>query len=137
MREVNLAGLDLNLLPALEALLRRRNVTHAAAEVGRPVVFNVASTDVLHSFTLPNFRNKVDAVPGYTTYTWFKAKGPALYHGNCAQLCGRQHAFMTALVDVVSPAAYQVWLQRQSKLISTANSQVTQLRSYLMRTGNL
>jgi heme/copper-type cytochrome/quinol oxidase subunit 2 len=44
---------------------------------------------------------------------------------------------MTALVQVVSPADYLAWLQRQSQLIQTANSQVTQLRSYLMRTGNL
>jgi heme/copper-type cytochrome/quinol oxidase subunit 2 len=44
---------------------------------------------------------------------------------------------MTALVDVVSPAQYQAWLARQKQLIQTANSQVTQLRSYLQRTGNL
>jgi hypothetical protein len=44
---------------------------------------------------------------------------------------------MTALVQVVSPAAYQAWLQRQARLIQTANAQVTQLRSYLMATGNL
>jgi cytochrome c oxidase subunit 2 len=104
---------------------------------GTTVVLSISSIDVIHSWWVPSLGGKVDAVPGYTTYTWFKAKGPALYHGQCAQLCGRQHAFMTALVDVVSPAEYQVWLQRQSKLINTANSQVTQLRSYLTRTGNL
>jgi cytochrome c oxidase subunit II len=100
-------------------------------------VISITSVDVIHSWWVPSLGGKVDAVPGYTTYTWFKAKGPALYHGQCAQLCGRQHAFMTALVDVVSPAAYQAWLTRQSQLIQTANSQVTQLRSYLTRTGNL
>jgi cytochrome c oxidase subunit II len=104
---------------------------------GTTVVLSISSIDVIHSWWVPSLGGKVDAVPGYTTYTWFKAKGPALYHGQCAQLCGRQHAFMTALVDVVSPAAYQAWLARQSKLIQTANSQVTQLRSYLTRTGNL
>jgi len=104
---------------------------------GTVVVLSITSIDVIHSWWVPSLGGKVDAVPGYTTYTWFKPKGPALYHGNCAQLCGRQHAFMTALVDVVSPAQYQAWLQRQSNLISTANSQVTQLRSYLTRTGNL
>jgi cytochrome c oxidase subunit II len=104
---------------------------------GTVVVLQISSIDVIHSWWVPSLGGKVDAVPGYTTYTWFKAKGPALYHGNCAQLCGRQHAFMTALVDVVSPSQYQAWLQRQAKLISNANSQVTQLRSYLMRTGNL
>jgi cytochrome c oxidase subunit II len=104
---------------------------------GTVVVLSISSIDVIHSWWVPSLGGKVDAVPGYTTYTWFKSKGPALYHGQCAQLCGRQHAFMTALVDVVSPAEYQAWLQRQAKLISTANSQVTQLRSYLTATGNL
>ncbi len=105
---------------------------------GTVVVLSITAIDVIHSWWVPSLGGKVDAVPGYTTYTWFKAPKPgALFHGQCAQLCGRQHAFMTALVQVVSPAAYQAWLQRQSKLILKANSQVTQLRSYLMRTGNL
>jgi cytochrome c oxidase subunit II len=104
---------------------------------GTTVVLSITAIDVIHSWWVPSLGGKVDAVPGYTTYTWFKARGPALYHGQCAQLCGRQHATMTALVDVVSPAQYQAWLTRQKQLIQTANSQVTQLRSYLMRTGNL
>jgi cytochrome c oxidase subunit II len=104
---------------------------------GTTVVLSISSIDVIHSWWVPSLGGKVDAVPGYTTYTWFKAVGPALYHGQCAQLCGRQHAFMTALVDVVSPAQYRAWLTRQSKLIQTANSQVTVLRQYLTRTGNL
>jgi len=101
------------------------------------VVLSITSVDVIHSWWVPSLGGKVDAVPGYTTYTWFKAKGPALYHGQCAQLCGRQHAFMTALVDVVSPSQYQTWLTQQRQKIQTANSQVTQLRSYLTKTGNL
>ena len=105
---------------------------------GVVVVLSISSIDVIHSWWVPSLGGKVDAVPGYTTFTWFKApKAGALFHGQCAQLCGRQHAFMTALVQVVSPSDYQAWLARQSNLISTANSQVTQLRSYLMRTGNL
>jgi cytochrome c oxidase subunit 2 len=101
------------------------------------VVLSITSVDVIHSWWVPSLGGKVDAVPGYTTYTWFKARGPALYHGNCAQLCGRQHAFMTALVNVVSPGQYQSWIAQQKQAIQTANSQVTQLRSYLMSNGNL
>ena len=104
---------------------------------GTVVVLSITAIDVIHSWWIPSLGGKVDAVPGYTTYTWFKARGPALYHGQCAQLCGRQHAFMTAQVRVVSPAAYQAWLTRQKQLIQEANSQVTLLRSYLQRTGNL
>jgi cytochrome c oxidase subunit II len=105
---------------------------------GVTVVLSITASDVIHSWWIPSLGGKVDAVPGYTTYTWFKAPKPdALFHGQCAQLCGRQHATMTAQVRVVTPAQYQVWLTRQKQLIQTANSQVTQLRSYLMRTGNL
>ena len=100
-----------------------------------------ANTVVVLSIT--SIGGKVDAVPGYTTYTWFMAPKastpghPVIFHGQCSQLCGRQHAAMTAHVQVVSPSAYQTWLTRQQRLIQTANSQVTLLRAYLMRTGNL
>jgi len=105
---------------------------------GTTVVLSITAIDVIHSWWVPSLGGKVDAVPGYTTYAWFKApKAGALFHGQCAQLCGRQHATMTALVQVVTPAQYRAWLARQKQLIQTANSQVTQLRSYLMRTGNL
>jgi cytochrome c oxidase subunit II len=105
--------------------------------VGVTVVLSITSVDVIHSWWVPSLGGKVDAVPGYTTYTWFQARGPALYHGNCAQLCGRQHAFMTALVDAIPASQYQAWLTRQANLIQTANSQVTKLRAYLTKTGNL
>jgi cytochrome c oxidase subunit II len=104
---------------------------------GVTVVLSITSVDVIHSWWVPSLGGKVDAVPGNVTYTWFQARGPALYHGQCAQLCGRQHAFMTALVNVVSPSQYTAWLAKQKHAIATANSQVTQLRSYLTRTGNL
>src|SRR5436309_43288 len=82
------------------------------------VVLAIQSTDVIHSWWVPSLGGKVDAVPGYTTYAWFKApKANVLYHGQCAQLCGRQHAYMTALVKVVTPAQYQQWLSRQQQTI--------------------
>ncbi len=60
-----------------------------------------------------------------------------LYHGQCAQLCGRQHAFMTALVKVVSPQQYTAWITQQSKLINEQNDQVAQLRRDLIKQGIL
>jgi cytochrome c oxidase subunit II len=102
------------------------------------VILDIQSTDVIHSWWVPSLGGKVDAVPGYTTYTWFKAsKVGALYHGQCAQLCGRQHAFMIAQVKVLSPGAYQQWLTTQAQLISNANKQVTQLRQSLIASGNV
>ena len=104
---------------------------------GVTVVLSITSVDVIHSWWVPSLGGKVDAVPGYTTYTWFQARGPALYHGNCAQLCGRQHAFMTALVDAMPPSQYQAKIAQLKQDIQKANSQVTVLRAYLMKTGNL
>jgi cytochrome c oxidase subunit 2 len=107
------------------------------------IVLDIQSTDVIHSWWVPSLGGKVDAVPGYTTYTWFKApkagtpEHPVIYHGQCAQLCGRDHAAMTAQVQVVTPAAYTAWLSRQSDLISKANAQVTQLRAILTVQGVL
>ncbi len=102
------------------------------------VVLVIQSTDVIHSWWVPSLGGKVDAVPGYTTYTWFKAPHPgALYHGQCAQLCGREHYAMTSQVRVVTPAQYTEWLQQQSGAIAAANAQVTQLRQILTANGNL
>ena len=102
------------------------------------IVLNIQSTDVIHSWWVPSLGGKVDAVPGYTTYTWFKVPGPnRLYHGQCAQLCGRQHAAMTAFVKVLSPADYETWLTQQAQAIQAANTQVTQLRLELTQSGNL
>jgi cytochrome c oxidase subunit 2 len=102
------------------------------------VVLVIQATDVIHDWWVPSLGGKVDAVPGYTTYTWFKAPHPgSVYTGHCAQLCGRQHAAMLARVKVVTPDQYQQWISQQSSMIAAANSQVTQLRQILTANGNL
>jgi cytochrome c oxidase subunit II len=101
------------------------------------VVLHIQSTDVIHSWWVPSLGGKVDAVPGYTTYTWFKALHTGKFRGQCAQLCGTNHASMIAYVKVVTPAQYQAWLQRQGQLITAANSQVIQLRQILTSEGDL
>ncbi len=107
------------------------------APTNTTVVLVIQSTDVIHSWWIPSLGGKVDAVPGYTTYTWFKSPKNALYHGQCAQLCGRNHAAMIGLVHVMDPAAYQAKLQQLSTEISQQNAQVTQLRHILQQSGNL
>jgi cytochrome c oxidase subunit 2 len=105
---------------------------------GVTVKLLIQSSDVIHSWWIPALGGKVDAVPGFTTYTWFKAlHANELYHGQCAQLCGRQHAFMTALVKVVTPKQYTSWLSQQSSLITQQNDQVAQIRAYLVKQGTL
>jgi cytochrome c oxidase subunit 2 len=105
--------------------------------VGTTVVLVIQSTDVIHSWWVPSLGGKVDAVPGYTTYTWFKALHTGRFRGQCAQLCGTQHAAMTAFVHVIPADQYQSWLNTQSAEISAANAQVTQLRQILTTNGNL
>ncbi|HEY3726458.1 MAG TPA: cytochrome c oxidase subunit II [Solirubrobacteraceae bacterium] len=101
------------------------------------IVLKIQSTDVIHSWWVPSLGGKVDAVPGFTTFTWFKALHTGLFHGQCAQLCGTNHAAMTALVKVVTPAEYQAWLKQQGQLITQANDQVAQLRTILTQQGQL
>jgi cytochrome c oxidase subunit II len=101
------------------------------------VVLVIQSIDVIHSWWVPSLGGKVDAVPGYTTYTWFNATHTGLFHGQCAQLCGRQHAYMTALVKVVQRGQYQSWLKQQASAINNANNQVSQLRQMLTAQGQL
>jgi cytochrome c oxidase subunit 2 len=101
------------------------------------VVLAIQSTDVIHSWWVPSLGGKVDAVPGYTTYTWFKALHTGTFRGQCAQLCGTGHAAMIAYVKVVTPAQYTAWLARQKQLISAQNSQVGRLRLVLTASNQL
>jgi cytochrome c oxidase subunit 2 len=105
---------------------------------GVTVSLVIQSSDVTHSWWVPQLGGKVDAVPGYTTYTWFKPlHSGETYRGQCAQLCGRQHAFMTALVKVVTPNQYRHYLTTLSSEITQQNDLVGQLRQELIRNGDL
>ncbi len=93
------------------------------APVGVTVRLDIQSVDVAHSWWIPKLGGKFDAVPGYTNTTWFRLKAPGVYRGQCAELCGRNHADMTATVRGLAPAAYQRWLARQQRLISAARQE--------------
>lgn len=102
------------------------------------VVLDIEATDVIHSWWIPKLGGKFDAVPGYKNYTWFKApKAGETYLGQCAELCGRNHADMTARVRVVTPAEYIAWLGQQRRDIAAADREVQQLRDQLTRDGDL
>ncbi len=102
------------------------------------VVLDIQATDVIHSWWIPKLGGKFDAVPGYSNFTWFKApRAGELYLGQCAELCGRNHADMTARVRVVSPGEYETWLDDQKQAIADANREVLQLREQLTRDGTL
>ena len=81
--------------------------------VDRPILFRVDSLDVIHSFWVPQFRAKIDAVPGLTTTLRIKPSRRGRYVVVCAELCGLGHALMRAPVLVVGPARFRAWLARQ------------------------
>ena len=71
--------------------------------------------DVIHSWAVPAFGVKMDAVPGRLNTTWFKAEKEGVYYGQCSELCGARHAFMPIEVHVVSDAEYRQWLAAAKK----------------------
>jgi cytochrome c oxidase subunit 2 len=83
--------------------------------VNKVVRVLVIGTDVIHSFSVPSFGIKVDAIPGRLNETWFKAEREGMYYGQCSQLCGRDHAFMPIAVRVVSDKEYSAWLDQAKK----------------------
>jgi len=88
--------------------------------VGVTVILSIKSDDVAHSWWIPQLGGKQDAVPGYTNYTWFQAVKPGSYEGQCAELCGRNHANMLAKVIAVPPAQYRDWYRRQAAAVTKA-----------------
>lgn len=85
------------------------------------VVLDITSDDVDHSWWVPKLGGKADAIPGYTNHTWFKAR-PGTYQGQCAELCGRNHANMLSQVKAVSPDAYKQWYARKASQLQAAKA---------------
>ncbi|MFZ0384074.1 MAG: cytochrome c oxidase subunit II [Solirubrobacteraceae bacterium] len=111
--------------------------TTMVVPVHTTVVLTIQSSDVIHDWWIPSLAGKVDAVPGYTVYTWFKANHTGVFRGQCAQLCGIGHAAMVAYVRVVSPQKYESWLSKQEAQITSQNNQVSQLRQILTKQNQL
>lgn len=84
--------------------------TAVVVPVGKTVVMHVTGADVIHSWTIPAFGVKQDAVPGRTARLWFKAEKEGTYFGQCSELCGKDHAYMPITVKVVSQEEYDEWL---------------------------
>jgi cytochrome c oxidase subunit 2 len=81
------------------------------------VVLQINSSDVAHSWWIPKLGGKADAIPGHNNYTWFKISKPGVYKGQCAELCGNNHADMLAQVHAVSPDQFRAWLSAQRQEI--------------------
>jgi cytochrome c oxidase subunit II len=82
-------------------------------EAGRPVVVDLESMDVVHSFWVPRLAGKTDVVPGRTNRMWFMANEPGIYQGQCAEYCGMQHANMLLIVQAQPREQFVAWLEQQ------------------------
>ena len=108
---------DSNILSDEEAVASGQP-KHLAADnpmvvpVGKTVRIIVTSTDVIHSWTIPSFGSKIDAVPGRLNEDWFNVEAPGVYYGQCSELCGKDHAFMPIMVRVVPDAEFNAWVDK-------------------------
>jgi cytochrome c oxidase subunit II len=92
--------------------------------VGRPVVLELLSTDVIHSFWPPTISQKRDLIPGKDNSLWLQADTPGVYRGQCAEYCGQQHAKMGFLVIAQRPDSFASWLARQRDTALTPTTEL-------------
>ena len=100
----------------------QREIDELHVPVGRPVKLTMTSEDVIHSFFVPEFRMKMDVVPGRYTTAWFEATKEGEYPIRCSQYCGAQHSGMLGRVIAMTPADYQQWLGGGATGVSAAQA---------------
>jgi cytochrome c oxidase subunit II len=83
--------------------------TAVVVPLNKTVRIIVTASDVIHSWAMPAFGVKIDAIPGRLNEDWFKAEKPGTYYGQCSELCGKDHAFMPIMVQVVPEADFKAW----------------------------
>jgi cytochrome c oxidase subunit 2 len=96
--------------------------------VGTTVTLDITSSDVAHSWWIPKLGGKADAIPGHTNHTWFRINKAGRYQGQCAELCGENHADMTARVIALPPDRFQAWLRNQAADIQDSQAQLSLAR---------
>ena len=109
-----------NLQPGQHRLLAVDN--HVVVPVGEKVRLLTGSNDVIHSWAIPALGVKMDAVPGRINETWFEAEKVGTYYGQCSELCGKDHAYMPIVVDVVSKADFDRWVVEAKEKYAQGNS---------------
>ncbi|HWZ72207.1 MAG TPA: cytochrome c oxidase subunit II [Casimicrobiaceae bacterium] len=93
--------------------------------VGKKVRILVTANDVIHSWWVPAFGVKQDAIPGFVRDSWFEVDTPGIYRGQCAELCGKEHGFMPIVVEALPEEQYKTWLAEQrtkNKVVAAAAS---------------
>lgn len=87
--------------------------TRVVVPVDKVVHMLVTGSDVIHAWAIPAFGSKIDAIPGVVNETWFRADETGTYFGQCSELCGKDHAYMPIVVEVVSQEEFDDWVQTQ------------------------
>jgi cytochrome c oxidase subunit 2 len=90
--------------------------------INKVVRVQVTGADVIHSFAVPAFGIKIDAVPGRLNETWFKATKTGMFYGQCSELCGKDHAFMPIAVRVVSDQEFAAWVETANKKFASSRT---------------
>jgi cytochrome c oxidase subunit 2 len=90
--------------------------------VNKVIRVQTTGADVIHSFAVPAFGIKIDAIPGRLNETWFKATKTGMYYGQCSELCGKDHAFMPIVVRVVSDQEFAAWVEDAKKKFASAST---------------
>ena len=90
--------------------------------VGKKVRILLTANDVIHSWWMPAFGVKQDAIPGFVRDSWFKVDTPGVYRGQCAELCGKDHGFMPVVVEAIPEDKYKLWLAEQQVKIAAATA---------------
>lgn len=117
---------DADLQPGQLRLLTTDNVV--VVPVGKNVRLQVTAGDVIHSWAVPSFGVKIDAVPGRLNEAWFNVKEPGTYYGQCSELCGTMHGFMPIMVKAVPQDEYDAWVkQAQSEFAADSRPEATKV----------
>jgi cytochrome c oxidase subunit 2 len=111
---------DKDLKPGQPRLLTADN--EMVVPVNKVVHVLVTGADVIHSFTVPSFGIRIDAIPGRVNETWFKATTEGVFYGQCSELCGKDHSFMPIAVRVVSEGDFATWVSEAKKKYSAEDS---------------
>jgi cytochrome c oxidase subunit 2 len=108
---------DKDLKPGQPRLLTVDN--EVVLPVNKIVRVQVTAEGILHAFAMPSFGIKIDAVPGRLNETWFKATKTGMFHGQCSELCGINHAYMPIVIRIVSEEEFAKWLEEAKKKFAT------------------
>ena len=102
--------------------------------VGKKVRILITANDVIHSWWVPAFGVKQDAIPGFVRDSWFRVDTPGVYRGQCAELCGKEHGFMPVVVEALPEEQYKTWLadQQAEKKTAAAAANVAAEKTYAL-----